>query len=101
MERSVLGKIEQHVQRVRLQWDRDYDPNNYFDELRSSVHIFAKALNNHVDVDAILTLMETQIRDAVYELESDYEPPSSSPVPTQQSAAKSGSLDELFRDVDE
>lgn len=98
---SVLGRIEKHVQRVREQWDRDYDPNDYFDELKSSVRHFANALSNSVDVDKILAVTEKEILSAVCELESDYEPPSSSPVPPQQSAAKSSSLEELFRDVDE
>lgn len=101
VEAKVLGRIEQHVDRVRLQWDRDYDPNDYFDDLRSSVQHFAESLSARVDVDAILISMEVKISDAVSKLEDAYEPPSSSPIPTQQSAAKTDSLDEIFRDVDE
>lgn len=101
VESSVLGQIEQHVQRVQQQWDNDYNPNDHFDELKSSVHLIAKALSSRVDVESILATTDKEIRCAVLELENDYEPPTSSPLPLQQSAAKSSSLVDLFRDVDE
>lgn len=101
VEANVLGKIEQHVNRVSKQWDKDYDPNDYFDELRTSVHNFAEALSGRVDMAAVLISADSRIRDAVSELEDAYEPSSASPIPTQQSASKSDSLGELFRDVDE
>lgn len=101
VEANVLGKIEQHVNRVSQQWDKDYDPNDYFDELRTSVHNFAEALSGRIDMAAVLISAESRIRDAVSELEDAYEPSSASPIPTLQSASKSDSLGELFRDVDE
>ncbi len=101
IETEVLGQIERHVERLRREWDRDYDPNDYFDSLRSSVRCFAQALANRVQPDAIMESAEAQIRSAIWLMEDDYTPPSSGAAPTQQSAAKADSLDELFRDVDE
>jgi hypothetical protein len=54
-----------------------------------------------VDADAIRKLSERYIREAVREMNDDYVPDEPSTAPIQQSAAKSDSLDELFRDVDE
>jgi len=103
VEKEVLGQLTSHIGRVRRDWDdnRDYSPEDFFEPLRSSVQTFAQALSGRVDADAIKTLAEAEIHNAVLQMEGDYEKPSSSSPPTQQSAAKAGSLDELFRDVDE
>jgi hypothetical protein len=45
--------------------------------------------------------MEIHIRSAIWEMTDDYVRDTSISTPTQQSAAKADSLDQLFRDVDE
>ncbi len=101
VETDVLGSIDQHIDRVRDDWDKDYDPHDYFDELRSSVRTFAKALEHRVDPHAIMHSTELKITRAITYMTFDYEPPPSNPSPTLQSAAKASSLEELFRDIDE
>jgi hypothetical protein len=102
VKENVLDQIDKHVKRVRERWETDYDPNDYFDELKSSVRFFAEALGSRVDKESIMKSTDTQICDAILEMEGDYEPPAAtSSTPTQQSPAKVDSLEELFRDVDE
>jgi len=101
VETEVLGKLSEHVHRLRGEWDRDYEPDSYFDPLRESVNRFAGAMGGRVDPKLIKNATESHIRSAVWSMEDDYVPDSKSTAPVQQSAAKADSLDELFRDVDE
>lgn len=101
VETEVLGKLSDHVDRLRETWDRDYEPNNYFDTLRESVNRFAEALGARVDLNLIKRSTESHIQSAVWLMEDNYVPDSKSATPAQQSAAMADSLDELFRDVDE
>lgn len=99
---EVLGKLDEHVYRVRENWDRDYDPEEHFDKFRSSVKIFAEALSADVEPTVITHSVERLIESAVHKMRERYAPTSSSSAtPTQQSAAKADSLDDIFRDVDE
>jgi len=101
VETEVLGKLSDHVERLRGIWDRDYEPNSYFETLRESVNRFAEALGTRIDLDLIKASTESCIRSAVWLMEDYYVPDPKSAAPAQQSAAKADSLDELFRDVDE
>ena len=101
VEISVLGRLAQHVERLQEGWDQDYDPNDYFDTLRTAIDHFARALVARVDIDVVFAELERCISKAVWQMESDYIPDPETPVPIQQSAAKADSLDEIFRDVDE
>ena len=101
VETQVIGKLYDHVQRLRRDWDRDYEPDSYFETLRESVYRFAQALSGRVDPELVKSSTETHIRSAVSRMNDDYTPESEKSTPTQQSAAQADSLDELFRDVDE
>jgi hypothetical protein len=101
VETEVLGKLYDHVQRLRRNWDRDYEPDSYFEALRESVNRFAEALSGRVDPALVKSSTESHIRSAVSLMNDDYTPESEKTTPTQQSAAKADSLDELFRDVDQ
>ena len=97
VDQNVLNDLERHVDRIRDSWDKDYDPDDHFDQLRSSIKAFATAISAQVP-----PFMNILIRSAVDSMREEYEPVStSSAAPTQQSAAKTDSLDDLFRDVDD
>jgi Novel STAND NTPase 3 len=98
---EVLGRIGSHVDRLRRNWESDYDPDEYFDSFRTSLRRFTDALSDRVDSQSVEISAETHIRSAVRQMEEDYVPDTHTVTPTQQSAAKADSLDELFRDVDE
>ena len=101
VEMEVLLNLPRHINRLRKEWDNDYDPDDYFDTLRDSVRHFTEALAGRIDAEKVESLSEKYIQDAVCDMQEEYTPTPSSPVPVQQSAAKADSLDELFRDVDE
>jgi hypothetical protein len=101
VKEKVLDRFSLHVSRVRRSWGGDYDPADHFDELRSSVRLFAEALSGQIDKDVITKMAEKHIKIAIEKMEELYEPPSSSTTPIQQSAAKADSLEEMFRDIDE
>jgi hypothetical protein len=101
VESLVLRRIDDHVARLRESWDREYEPDDYFDDFRASLRSFSSALADRVSPDEVRKVAEQRIRDAVYEMRVDYEPPSSTSTPSPQSPAKSDSLGDLFRDVDE
>ena len=67
----------------------------------TSIRNFAGALADRVDVELLTRTTELHIRSAIRGMEEDYVPETQTIAPTQQSAAKADSLDELFRDVDE
>lgn len=97
----LVDSLPQHVARLRGGWDRDYDPETYFDTLRGSLNHFAQALSGRYDPDSKFAEWDAFIRTAIDQMRDRYTPPSTSDTPLQQSAAKEDSLDELFRDVDE
>jgi hypothetical protein len=101
VETEVFEKLDNHVERLREEWESDYEPNSYFDTLRTSVNRFAGALLGKVDPTLIKQSAEAHIQNAVWHMEDNYSPERERVAPTQQSAAKADSLDELFRDVDE
>ena len=40
VETQVLKRIPEHIQRVRNEWNTDYDPEEYFEPLRRSIEAF-------------------------------------------------------------
>jgi hypothetical protein len=101
VEREVLGRIGFHVDRLRRDWDHDYDPEDHFGNFRSAVNHFVEALRGRIDVVTVKASLNTRIQQALWDMTTEYDPPPATPVPRQQSAAKEDSLDELFRDIDE
>jgi hypothetical protein len=101
IEREVLARLPQHVDRVKETWDSDYDPGDHFDEFQASIMRFAEALSDRLPVSNIRSSLTLHIRRAVESMEEDYQQPTPTAAPVQQSAAKADSLDDLFRDVDE
>ena len=100
-KKEVLEQPQRHIDRLRENWDGSYDPNDYFDELKSSFRSFAKILSTHSDVDALLKTAEKQISYTITDMEDTYDPPGTVDTPIQQSEAHSDSLEELFRDIDD
>lgn len=101
VEDKILNRMRDHVRNVASNWDRDYDPNNHFDEIENSLNCFADALADRIDVPTFKKNLNQYIVDRIWEMEEEYKPPSSTTNPIQQSAPKAGSLEDLFRDVDE
>jgi hypothetical protein len=99
VDAEVLDCLDAHIERLRRNWDHDYEPNEHFNEFRNSIHRFAEALEDHVDY--LDESIEWRIRPVVQMMEEYYVPNSITEEPAQQSPAKTDSLDGLFRDVDE
>lgn len=97
---EVLSRVDDHVERLRKSWGNDYDPGDYFYQFRISLRLFADALSDRINVENFNQAAETRISSAVRRMSASYEPNTETVAPTQQSAAKADSLDELFRDVD-
>ena len=97
----MLDHVDVHIEKLVRSWERDYEPNDYFDTFRASIRRFADALPERVDLDQLSRSAELHIRLAVSRMEENYVPDTHTVTPTQQSAAKADSLDALFRDVDE
>lgn len=101
IEIKVLPQPEKFVDRLREEWKSDYDPNDYFDELNSSLGLMVEALQDNINSEVFLKKIKLEINTAISMIENDYLTPEPIAPPIQQSAAQTGSLEELFRDVDE
>ncbi len=101
VKKEVLEQPQRHIDRLRKDWDRSYDPNYYFEELKSSFRSFAKSLSSQSDVDKLLKDAENKIYNTITDMEEDYDPPEKIDSPIQQSQALSSSLDDLFRDIED
>jgi hypothetical protein len=98
---SWFRDIPKFVDSLRSQWDREYSPYDYFDEFRRSVKHFSEALLDPSAQVKIHRQLETSLQQAIHTMYPYYEEETSTTAPIQQSAAKEGSMEQLFRDVDE
>ena len=99
-EKDVLGKLESHVERVKKNWDSEYEPDDHFDRLRKAVVLIARELDERVDLEQITRSINLSVERALDDMRERYDPPASSTsAATQPSAAKPTSIDDLFRDV--
>jgi hypothetical protein len=96
-----LSDIDSHVRRLRLEWDSEYAPDDYFDKFRSSVKNFTTALGDNIEQNEIKAKVESSVWSAMLQMYSDYEETPTVTAPLQQSKSKRDSLEELFRDVDD
>jgi hypothetical protein len=93
--------IPTFVRELRGEWDRQYSPDDYFEEFRKSVKRFSDVLLSAPMRSKVNEKLEVTLKQAVFAMYPDYDEEESTPAPRQQSAAKESSLDDLFRDVDE
>jgi hypothetical protein len=96
-----LSNIPEYVERMRLDWDSEYSPEDYFDRFERAVANFTNALAGQLNEQAIKSTLELSVKGAIREMRSMYEESPSLSPPIQQSPAKRDSLEELFRDVDD
>jgi hypothetical protein len=101
VEEEVLKKLDEHVDRLRDEWSRDSEPDDYFDEFRRSIRLFVDALSSKEDYKTALVSADNQISYAVARMYEVYEPSSSTSAPTALSTPQTTPLLNLFRDVDE
>lgn len=98
---NVLERVAYHVDRLRNDWSKDTPPEDYFDDLKRSIGLFAEAVGDpEVRVKA-LRRAEADIGWAVAYMNDDYQPATSTAAPTAASTPMSTPLSNLFRDVDE
>jgi hypothetical protein len=95
----VLERIDDHVARVRAEWDKDYPPEDYFYDLERAILSIADEVNS--TSDAPLFGLSQAIQKAVSAMEEQYEPSSSTSAPVSSSTPQASGLAALFRDVDE
>lgn len=100
-ETEVLGNVTHHVDRLREEWDSDFSPEDYFEQLRCAFVSFATACSGKIDVEKVVKVAETEISYAISSMNEDYEPISSTSAPTALSTPQNTSLINLFRDIDE
>lgn len=96
-----MSNIPEYIDRLCDDWDKQYEPDDYFDTFRSAVKNFANAMPAAVDTAAVTETLKNSIKLAVWRMQDDYEEPPSVDTPVQQSKSKSDSLEDLFRDVSE
>jgi len=101
VEIKVLPRIDYHVGRLSDEWDKEYDPDDYFDGFERSIGLFVDALGNGEDHQAVLRSTRNKISLAVSNMNVDYEKSSSTSAPIASSTPRSTPLANLFRDVDE
>ncbi|MGO6946998.1 MULTISPECIES: nSTAND3 domain-containing NTPase [Rhizobium] len=100
VRRVLLPNIDDHIRRVRSQWDSDYPPDDHFDELRGAIATFAKVTYGAEEAKSFLATSERRISNAVDDMQSDYTPPPSEASPIKGGDTMSSPLVGLFRDVD-
>jgi hypothetical protein len=101
VEHEVLGKISQHVDRLRDEWSKDTSPEDYFDQFANSIKLFARALSFKSDQQVAIRRAINEISYAVARMNDDYEPTTPTSAPTASSTPQATPLTNLFRDVDE
>jgi hypothetical protein len=96
----LLPNIDDHIRRVRSQWDSDYPPDDHFDELRSAIATLANASYGVEGADGFLASTERHISNAIYDMQLEYTHPPSEASPIKGGATIASPLIGLFRDVD-
>jgi hypothetical protein len=94
-----MDDIPAFVDHLRSNWDNEYAPDDYFDRFKTAAKNFTNALSSEIDVATVTRNVDVTVRSAIFEMQLSYEEPSSTVAPLQQSEAKQGSLEDLFRDV--
>ncbi|WP_454890517.1 nSTAND3 domain-containing NTPase [Sphingopyxis chilensis] len=101
---ETLEHIPHYVTLLREQWNGDTSPEDHFYGLEQAISAIsqgvAKATGEPADDDALGGL-QIEVRLAVWQMESEYEPPSSTAAPVASSTPQNADLHTLFRDVDE
>jgi hypothetical protein len=100
IEDGVINHLNDHIARIKKEWNKDYPPDDHFERLERSVNIFAREIRpDHSN--KLMQRLRFQIRHAVADMLADYEPPTTSAAPTPPPTRKEGAIDAVFRDVDE
>jgi hypothetical protein len=94
------ANIESYVSKLGREWDNQYSPEDHFDNFKKAASNFAKALIGQVDEQQIKRAVEESIRTEVRSMMVRYDEEPRTSAPLQQSKPPSGSLEELFRDVE-
>jgi hypothetical protein len=97
----VMPNVDLYISRTRSHWNNDYDPNSHFAELRESLKRLAKAISDTQHEKLYKKYVDTKIDEAINFLEAEYDPPTPTESPRQQSDPIADSLGDIFRDVDE
>jgi hypothetical protein len=102
---DVEGRVVQHPDRyvgsLRDGWSKDYPPEDHFESFREAIGLFVEALSDRADYSSVLKRTENEISMAVWAMNDDYEPSSSTSAPTSSSTPRPAGLAQVFRDVDE
>jgi hypothetical protein len=62
---------------------------------------FSRALSGQVNEETVESAVDQSVRKALERMWPDYEDTPSVTAPVQQSVAKKGSIEQLFRDIDD
>jgi len=101
IQTEVLSRLDDHIDRVEGEWDRNYPPEDLFEDLKRSIKLFVGALSWTGKYDDTVSSADRKIARAIERMNEDYEPASSTAASTQLSAPPSASLQNVFRDIDE
>jgi len=101
---QTLQRIPEYVSSMRGEWNRETSPEDHFYGLEQALTTIkdgiAKATDEPFATDP-LTKLHTEVQAAVWQMESEYDPPSSTSAPVASSTPQNAVLHTLFRDVDE
>lgn len=99
---EVLPHLDSYVDNLRLAWDKEYPPDEHFNQLEKSVEKLCEvlAVDGECDQQPMMNLASA-VRSAVYKMEDEYHPSSSSSTSDEPPKIVSSLSDSVFRDVDE
>jgi hypothetical protein len=101
VQNEVIARIDEHIDRLRSEWSKDYPPDDQFTNFEDSIKTFATALGDETFAKTVMAKVEMRIAVAVEYMNDGYEPSSTVSAPTGPSSTKSTVLANLFRDIDE
>ena len=102
ISRQVVARdIASHVDRLKKEWDTEYDPETHFEDLEVALTKIINATATDLEQKSLLASARNSISQAVSELMADYEPPPEASAPVQESVSQDGEISEIFRDLDE
>lgn len=96
----VLGNVGAHLSRVKSAWDSEYPPEEQFDELRSSLERYARAVLPIAEAKLLLDSAERSIRSYISDMQNEYTEPPSVSSPVSAAGHMASPYEGLFRDVD-
>ena len=100
VESQVLDQLDEHVDRVRSDWDTNNDPANHFDELEEAIRDLVREVAPNRE-DEIVRELKSQVASAVEQMGEDYSGSEEGDAPIGKNVSSNSPSVSIFRDVDD